>query len=589
MNLPCCNPCVTCPPGTGGIIPDPNDPANPFLNLSSATPDRDIFYGNWFPNPNGPPLGSSFTAVGCVGTCSSTISQQDANDCAQRQQVLCVSTGTPTPHPNPNAGQPGPPGFPPQPPTIPTSPPVFANTQQECVFECPDGTPFTYTIAAGTFLGLSQAAADAMAHIAACNRVIASAICLTPMTNSGCCRGEACDSSIGISSGHTGIVVALVSGSLPPGLSMSATDSLISFNGTPTTNGTYTFTIRVLDDQGNHMDKAYTLYVREISTTDIPDGTLGTPYIFTLTQSGAHGTVTWSSEFGLLPDGLVLNPSNGQISGTPTTVAGYGFQIRMTDSVGSCTKLFSMSIEPLACTVDTASPLPEAQRTIAYSQQLSSTPVASSWSIIAGSLPTGLSMSSGGLISGTTTTVENSTFTVRATGDGFQCDKQFTLHAGPAPDEMDWRNLHWNVPTITAVNTASASFTPNNANSEQCSLSCFASDPAPSASASAAAVNTAQFVSGTPLQGLCNMRVQWTTATNSGAGSPSCQIHVEADGNPIADFDSPAPNSGGTTDIPFLLSGETNISVIISQGDAHSDNISHRNESVVMVVTFSNV
>ena len=84
--------------------------------------------------------------------------------------------------------------------------------------------------------------------------------------------------------------------------------------------------------------------------------------------------------------------------------------------------------------IDTASPLPSGTVGTAYSQAFAAsggTPPYS-WSVTAGTLPAGLTLSTAGILSGTPTTVDNSNFTVQATGGGTAI-KLFSLmvNAGP--------------------------------------------------------------------------------------------------------------------------------------------------------------
>lgn len=88
------------------------------------------------------------------------------------------------------------------------------------------------------------------------------------------------------------------------------------------------------------------------------------------------------------------------------------------------------ALECVGCTITTASPLPAGEVGVAYSETLTSTGTFSTpaWTIISGSLPDGLSLnSSTGEISGTPTTEQTSTFTVRATNGAQCCDKEFEL------------------------------------------------------------------------------------------------------------------------------------------------------------------
>jgi hypothetical protein len=71
-----------------------------------------------------------------------------------------------------------------------------------------------------------------------------------------------------------------------------------------------------------------------IETTVLPRGTVGVQYARTLVASGGTTPFTWSLDSGSLPAGLSLDASTGVISGTPTTVEGPEFVVRVTDDFG---------------------------------------------------------------------------------------------------------------------------------------------------------------------------------------------------------------------------------------------------------------
>lgn len=57
--------------------------------------------------------------------------------------------------------------------------------------------------------------------------------------------------------------------------------------------------------------------VIRIATTSLPDAEVGSGYVVTLLSAGGTGTGTWSATG--LPAGITLNPTTGELSGTPTS------------------------------------------------------------------------------------------------------------------------------------------------------------------------------------------------------------------------------------------------------------------------------
>ncbi len=82
-----------------------------------------------------------------------------------------------------------------------------------------------------------------------------------------------------------------------------------------------------------------------ITTTTLPEGHEGQPYLTTFTALGGVSTRTWSLDSGVLPAGLSLNPQ-GILSGTPTTGARAQLMIRVTDTSGSDLRALNLDIVP---------------------------------------------------------------------------------------------------------------------------------------------------------------------------------------------------------------------------------------------------
>ncbi|HSL04860.1 MAG TPA: putative Ig domain-containing protein, partial [Nitrospiraceae bacterium] len=130
----------------------------------------------------------------------------------------------------------------------------------------------------------------------------------------------------------------------------------------------------------------------------------------------------------------------GVISGTPSAASTFNFTPHVTDSLS----LTDTTPPALSVVISTSAPnittltLPDGTVGTAYNQTLSATGGAGTlvWSPISGSLPSNLSLSPAGVISGTPTGTGTANFTVQVT-DGFsQTDTQdlsIIINAAPQP------------------------------------------------------------------------------------------------------------------------------------------------------------
>jgi large repetitive protein len=147
------------------------------------------------------------------------------------------------------------------------------------------------------------------------------------------------------------------SGSLPTGLSLSASTGAIT--GTPTVAGTSSFTVRVTDSASPAATatKSLSLTVAlplSVTTATLSGGTVGTAYSATLAATGGTGPYTWSLASGALPAGLSLNATTGALTGTPTATGTASFTVQVTDSASpAATATRSLSMTVLAATTST--------------------------------------------------------------------------------------------------------------------------------------------------------------------------------------------------------------------------------------------
>lgn len=236
-------------------------------------------------------------------------------------------------------------------------------------------------------------------------------------------RTEAINESVATTANaHTPVTYSVVSGSLPTGASLNANTGLISGTLTGTTYGNYSITIRATDAIGNTDDGAYTLAyanVVSINVGGIPaEGEVGEAFSGSAAGSGGFTPYTYSISAGALPAGLSLSSSTGAITGTPTAVYDSSFTVRVADADGAAASA-ARAVQIYAALSINVSGVP-ASATVgaAYSGAVTAaggkTP--RTFAISSGSLPAGLSLNaSTGAITGTPTTVQSSTFTVRVT------------------------------------------------------------------------------------------------------------------------------------------------------------------------------
>jgi hypothetical protein len=215
---------------------------------------------------------------------------------------------------------------------------------------------------------------------------------------------------------------AITGGSLPAGLSLNSTTGVIS--GTPTTLGSFTFTVSVTDSATppRTASQQVTLQVGAalvVSGGTLPNAVSGTPYSATATVTGGTTPLTWSISAGALPTGLSLNATTGTISGTPTVPGTYNFTLHVVDSSNPP----QSANVPASITVNTGlsltvSILPDAISGVPYVGTLVATggTLPYKWSITSGALPVGLTLNATtGVISGTTTATGTANFTATLT------------------------------------------------------------------------------------------------------------------------------------------------------------------------------
>jgi hypothetical protein len=186
-----------------------------------------------------------------------------------------------------------------------------------------------------------------------------------------------------------------------------------------------------------------TLVVRArlmIVTNALPNGVRGQAYSTGLNAGGADSVYTWFVDAGSLPAGLSMS-NVGIISGTPTTEQVGRFTARVRSGDGqSDVRDFSITVipPPSGPGLSIRTPLlPPALINQTYQPALFTTGgdgSAVTWSVASGTLPPGVVLGTGGVLSGRPTATGTFPVTVRATNGSGQSDQRVLSIAVVAHD-----------------------------------------------------------------------------------------------------------------------------------------------------------
>jgi hypothetical protein len=226
---------------------------------------------------------------------------------------------------------------------------------------------------------------------------------------------------------------AVTSGTLPEGLDLSSAGVLA---GTPTTAGSAPVTIQGTDADGCLGTVVYTIVIAAapppppvcpaitLAPATLPGGMVGFAFNQVITSSGGTPPYGFGVTSGALPDGLTLT-SAGVLAGTPAAAGSTPVTIRGTDADG-CFGTIAYTIviaaappPPPVCPAITLAPatLPGGMVGIAFTQVITSSGGTAPYGfgVASGALPSGLALTSAGVLAGTPTAAGTSGFTIRAT------------------------------------------------------------------------------------------------------------------------------------------------------------------------------
>ncbi len=272
---------------------------------------------------------------------------------------------------------------------------------------------------------------------------------------------------------------------LPSGLTLSTSGVL---SGTPTLEFNGTINVKVTDASRNSVSTALNLSIVTgfvITTTQVPNATVGVSYNTPILTAGGSGTVTFTlgtstgTGQSQVPPGLALS-SSGVLNGTPIATGTYSFAVMAADSAGhSDMEVFTVVVAP-ALLLPTPSTLSGGAVGTPYSATIMAQGGTPPYSFsTTNNPPPGLTLSVNGLLSGTPTVGGPFTFTVKVTdAQGVSVSKQFmvtftavtgqlqssptslsfsAVAGGDAPPPQTLQITSGSIPTTFAVATDSGS------------------------------------------------------------------------------------------------------------------------------------
>lgn len=246
-------------------------------------------------------------------------------------------------------------------------------------------------------------------------------------------------------SGGIAPYTATLSGALPTGITFNP--ATLAFAGTPTESGTFTFDVTATDSTGGTpgtVTATYSLTVLvptlSLSPEAVQGATAGVTYTQTFVATGGVAPYQYTLSAGTLPAGLTLDTATGQLAGTPTQAGSFDFSVTATDSTtgtaATTVRAYTLAVSAPVIVVDPDT-LPTALQSVEYTQALSARGGTApyTFTLDAGTLPTGMTLSAEGALSGTPSATGSFEVTIRATDAlGFSGTRTYALTVIARPD-----------------------------------------------------------------------------------------------------------------------------------------------------------
>ena len=251
-------------------------------------------------------------------------------------------------------------------------------------------------------------------------------------------------------------------GALPSGVTLSAAGLL---SGTPAvgSGGSYPITITASNGVSPNATQSFTLTVGQgpaITSANSTTFSVGAIGSFTVTATGSPAPTF--SETGALPSGVTLTAA-GLLSGTPAAGSGGSYPITITASNGvspNATQNFTLTVGqgPVITSANSTTFAVGSAGTFTVTATGAPAPTFSE----VGALPSGVTLSSAGVLSGTPATGSGGTYPITITasnGNLPNATQNFTLTVGQAPAFNSANSTNFSVGAVSSF-TVSATGSP---------------------------------------------------------------------------------------------------------------------------------
>jgi Concanavalin A-like lectin/glucanases superfamily/Putative Ig domain/Bacterial Ig domain/Matrixin len=238
-----------------------------------------------------------------------------------------------------------------------------------------------------------------------------------------------------VANGNPAPTYTMQSGTFPPGLSLSSAGAL---TGTPTSSGLFSSLVVRASNVAGFLDSAsFSITINEPPTFTSASSTtftVGTNGSFQLTASGYPTTFTFTNTGNSLPSGVTLT-SAGLLSGTPAAGTGGSYSLTFQADNGispAATQSFTLTVNQAPAITSASSTTFTVGTAGTFTATATGYPPPTFSET--GALPGGVTLSSGGVLSGTPNADTDGSypFTLKASnGVGTDATQSFTLTVNP--------------------------------------------------------------------------------------------------------------------------------------------------------------